>query len=209
MTVSIGGSLRSATAGFKWNLWNSDLWSFSINPWVGYQFTSPYYSKERQTLVAVSLALSRVIDVRHKLHFSLEAGKNRSTYAYSYSYDNNYSTSDSSSELVAARVTASYEVRFNRRHGMSLWLSSNIMRSESNYASTNSNPSYRGYNSLWKSNDAQLEPGLGYQVPVRALRFGSALGSVPTGIAITPPPQTRTEIMTEPIQNWSSALAAD
>lgn len=162
ITVELGGSLYIATAGVKWNFWNPDPWSLSLNPFAGYEFGKQqyYYYGSKQKPYGLALAASRAIDPRHKMHFSLELARSSQTFSYNDSYSSYSWSEDGTSQATIARLAAAYELRFNPRHGMNFWLSPAITNSSGtrNYFSGGS-----GSTSNSSDTAASVELGVGYQ----------------------------------------------
>ncbi len=171
VSLSVGGSQSTVSGGVKWNFWNGEAWSFSLNPWVGYQFRQPnnYFSQNisKKIPVGIALAASRVIDGRHKTHFSLELARSSIDSSLSYSYPNFAGAPDSSVhsrsviQQVDARIAAAYELRLNRRHGVSFWVAPAISRidTESSHFGTDLPASIN----KWDDTLIQVEAGVGYQ----------------------------------------------
>lgn len=137
MNGELFGSSALAIFRVKWNFLNVDPWSFAIEPWTGNSSTKKFFPRGLQ------LSMSRVQDDFHKLHFSASYGQN----ARSSSYGTPEYHSEYSETTMVGRLSAVYEWRFHREHGLSFSVNPQYIKSSwggsgSNYSNTNASENY-------------------------------------------------------------------
>lgn len=186
ITLNIGAGVHSISAGMRFNFLNTELWSFSAEPSIGYQYRpiKTYYSEEgAERPLMLTLAASRVIDARNKLHFTATGVMSKTSYHYGYnsyvydyrnkSYTMQGYSNDSETRAKTLRLSAGYERRVGRIHALSFWLATELAQEEE--SGSYSGYSY-GYNNsnVEKSLETSPRLGVGYQLLIR--RFIAGIG---------------------------------
>jgi hypothetical protein len=141
--------------GARINFKNDGHTAYSARLWAGIPYSgsdgnnsTSYYSyneKKKHSALGLEFVRSHLFDEEHRLHLSIEGARNfikgsSTSYIYSNSPDSNTSTysiydSNSNRDIYIARLTGAYEVRFDQKHGITLWVSPEL--AWDNYQSSN------------------------------------------------------------------------